>query len=64
MHHARGALDQAQLRVHAWRLAVDPATSAWVAEARASVGDGSAARDSVGVDELRAMIGSIRQPRG
>ena len=50
----RPVLDRLQLYLIAWREALDPERAVWIAEAKRSVADGTAAAEAWTVDDLRA----------
>ncbi|HEV8624128.1 MAG TPA: hypothetical protein VG034_06705 [Acidimicrobiia bacterium] len=54
-------LDRLQLHMIAWREALDPATAAWIEEAKRSVADGSAAERAWTTDDLRQLIEERRK---
>ena len=54
-------LDREELRLRAWRVAIDPETDRWLAEARASVADGSALRSVVTRDDFLRRIEEERR---
>lgn len=58
------ALDRLQLHLIAWRDALDPATAAWIEEAKRSVADGSAAERAWTPDDLRRLIEERRKLAG
>jgi hypothetical protein len=58
------ALDRLQLRLKLWRTALDPATAAWIEEAKRSVEDGSAAARAWTADDLRRLIEERRKLAG
>jgi hypothetical protein len=60
----RPVLDRLQLHLIAWRDALDPATIAWIEEARRSVADGSAAKRAWTADDLRRLIEERRRLAG
>jgi hypothetical protein len=51
----RPFLDRLQLHMIAWREALDPATAAWIEEAKRSVADGTAAAEAWTADDLRRI---------
>lgn len=56
--------DRLQLHMIAWREALDPATAAWIEEAKRSVADGTAAERAWTADDLRRMIEERRKLAG
>ena len=51
----RPVLDRLQFHLIAWREALDPETAVWIAEAKRSVADGTAAAEAWTVDDLRRI---------
>jgi hypothetical protein len=60
----RPVLDRLQLHMIAWREALDPATAAWIEEAKRSVADGTAAERAWTADDLRRLIEERRKLAG
>ena len=58
------ALDRLQLHLIAWREALDPASAAWIEEAKRSAADGSAAERAWTTDDLRRLIEERRKLAG
>jgi hypothetical protein len=52
----RPGLDRLQLHLIAWREALDPASAAWIEEAKRSAADASAAERSWTTDDLRRRL--------
>jgi hypothetical protein len=57
-------LDRLELHLIAWREALDPATAAWIEEAKRSAADGSAAERAWTTDDLRRLIEERRKLAG
>ncbi len=55
----RRALDRAQVRLHAWRLALDPQTGAWVDEARQALVDGTLQHQALDRQDLLRMSKAV-----
>ena len=60
----RPLFDRLQLHLIAWREALDPATAAWIEEAKRSVADGTAAERAWTPDDLRRLIEERRKLAG
>jgi hypothetical protein len=60
----RPVLDRLQLHLIAWREALDPASAAWIEEAKRSAADGSAAERAWTTDDLRRLIEERRKLAG
>ena len=60
----RPVLDRLQLHLIAWREALDPASAAWIEEAKRSAADGSAAERAWTTDDLRRLIEERRKIAG
>ena len=54
------ALDRVQVRLHSWRLALDPQTREWVSEMRQGIADGSLDDQALDSQDLRGMIKAVR----
>src|SRR5581483_11310524 len=52
----RPALDRLHLHLIAWREALDPASAAWIEEAKRAAADGSATERAWTTDDLRRLI--------
>jgi hypothetical protein len=57
----RAVLDRLQLHLIAWREALDPASAAWIEEAKRSAADGSATERAWTTDDLRRLIDERRK---
>jgi len=51
----RRALDRVQLRLHSWRLALDPQTRMWIDEIRHALADGTLQHQALDRQELLRM---------
>ena len=60
----RPSLDRLQLHLIAWREALDPATAAWIEEAKRSAADGGASDRAWTTDDLRRLIEERRKLAG
>jgi hypothetical protein len=60
----RPVLQRLQLHLIAWREALDPASAAWIEEAKRSAADGSAAERAWTTDDLRRLIEERRKLAG
>jgi len=60
----RPVFDRLQLHLIAWREALDPATAAWIEEAKRSAADGGAAERAWTTDDLRRLIEEHRKLAG
>jgi hypothetical protein len=56
----RRALDRVQLRLHSWRLALDPQTRVWVDETRQALADGTLQHQAFDRQELLRMSKAVR----
>lgn len=56
----RRALDRAQVRLHTWRLALDPQTGGWVDETRQALADGTLQHQALDRQELLRMSKAVR----
>jgi len=53
------ALDRVQVRLHSWRLALDPQTREWVGEMRQAIGDGSLDDQALDSQDITGMIKAV-----
>ena len=58
--HSRRALDRAQVRLHTWRLALDPQTGTWADETRQALADGTLQHQALDRQELLRMSKAVR----
>ena len=56
----RRALERAQVRLHTWRLALDPRTGAWVDETRQALADGTLQHQTFDRQELLRRSKAVR----
>ena len=56
----RRALDRAQVRLHTWRLALDPQTRAWVDGTRRALADGTLQHQDLDRQDLLRMSKAVR----
>jgi len=56
----RRALDRVQVRLHSWRLALDPQTTAWVDQTRQALGDGTLQHEALDHQDLLRMSKAVR----
>jgi hypothetical protein len=58
------ALNRVQVRLHSWRLALDPQTREWVGEMRQAVADGSLDDQALDNHDLSGMIKAVQGAAG